>query len=135
MRESCENNVTLSELRCREIINLCDGARMGYVSDIQFNPDSGQITLNGQRLGAVPPGRWRAGLAVMPQDTVLFQRTIGQMVLKETRPLSPARRRQFLFNRHGKSSGPLIPICLYFFKVFHSPSRLYSCFGALVPGS
>ncbi|MFQ6832181.1 YlmC/YmxH family sporulation protein [Butyricicoccus pullicaecorum] len=44
MRESCENNVTLSELRCREIINLCDGARMGYVSDIQFNPDSGQIT-------------------------------------------------------------------------------------------
>ncbi len=44
MRESCENNVTLSELRCREVINLCDGARMGYVSDIQFNPDSGQIT-------------------------------------------------------------------------------------------
>lgn len=44
MRESCENSVTLSELRCREVINLCDGARMGYVSDIQFNPDSGQIT-------------------------------------------------------------------------------------------
>ena len=44
MRESCENNVTLSELRCREVINLCDGARMGYVSDVQFNPDSGQIT-------------------------------------------------------------------------------------------
>ena len=35
MRESCENSVTLSELRCREVINLCDGARMGYVSDIQ----------------------------------------------------------------------------------------------------
>lgn len=44
MRESCENNVTLSELRCREVINLCDGARMGYVNDIQFNPDNGQIT-------------------------------------------------------------------------------------------
>ena len=44
MRESCENSVTLSELRCLEVINLCDGARMGYVSDIQFNPDSGQIT-------------------------------------------------------------------------------------------
>lgn len=44
MREACENRVTLSELRCREVINLCDGARMGYVSDVQFDPDSGQIT-------------------------------------------------------------------------------------------
>lgn len=44
MQEACQNSVTLSELRCREVINLCDGARMGYVSDLQFDPDSGQIT-------------------------------------------------------------------------------------------
>lgn len=43
MRDTCET-ITLSELRCREVINLCDGARMGYVSDLQFNPDTGQIT-------------------------------------------------------------------------------------------
>ena len=55
-----------------------------------YLPDSGQITLNGQRLGAVPPGRWRAGLAVMPQDTVLFQRTIGQNIALADTP-DPAR--------------------------------------------
>ncbi len=43
MRDTCET-ITLSDLRCREVINLCDGARMGYVSDLQFNPDTGQIT-------------------------------------------------------------------------------------------
>ena len=57
-----------------------------------YLPDSGQITLNGQRLGAVPPGRWRAGLAVMPQDTVLFQRTIGQNIALADTP-DPARLR------------------------------------------
>ena len=46
----------------------------------------------GKRLGAVPPGRWRAGLAVMPQDTVLFQRTIGQNIALADTP-DPARLR------------------------------------------
>lgn len=42
----CETSgyCTLAELRCREVINLCDGARMGYVSDIQFDITSGRIT-------------------------------------------------------------------------------------------
>ena len=33
-----------SELHCREVINLCDGARLGEVSDLVFDPVCGQIT-------------------------------------------------------------------------------------------
>lgn len=33
-----------SELHCREVINLCDGARLGEVSDLIFEPSSGQVT-------------------------------------------------------------------------------------------
>lgn len=33
-----------SDLHCREVINLCDGARLGEVSDLLFDPACGQIT-------------------------------------------------------------------------------------------
>ena len=33
-----------SELHCREVINLCDGARMGEVCDLVFDPACGQIS-------------------------------------------------------------------------------------------
>ena len=36
-----------SELHCREVINLCDGARLGEVSDLIFDPVCGQITAIG----------------------------------------------------------------------------------------
>lgn len=32
-----------SELHCREVINLCDGARLGEVCDLVFDPTCGQI--------------------------------------------------------------------------------------------
>ena len=31
-----QNTMRFSELHCREVINLCDGARMGEVSDLLF---------------------------------------------------------------------------------------------------
>lgn len=33
-----------SDLHCREVINLCDGARLGEVCDLVFEPVSGSIT-------------------------------------------------------------------------------------------
>ena len=33
-----QNTMRFSELHCREVINLCDGARMGEVSDLLFDP-------------------------------------------------------------------------------------------------
>ena len=33
-----------SELHCREVINLCDGARLGEVCDLVFDAACGQVT-------------------------------------------------------------------------------------------
>lgn len=32
-----------SELRCREVINVCDGIRLGYVSDLVLELESGRV--------------------------------------------------------------------------------------------
>ena len=36
-----------SELHCREVINLCDGARMGEVCDLVFDPACGRYGIFG----------------------------------------------------------------------------------------
>ena len=33
-----------SSLRCREVINICDGCRLGYVGDIECKLPDGQLT-------------------------------------------------------------------------------------------
>ena len=33
----------ITELRCKEIINVCDGLRMGFVYDVLLNSSTGQI--------------------------------------------------------------------------------------------
>lgn len=33
-----------SDLRCKEVINIKDGARLGFVDDVEFECDSGKIT-------------------------------------------------------------------------------------------
>ncbi len=33
----------IADLRCKEVINICDGLRMGYVNDVLINTGSGQI--------------------------------------------------------------------------------------------
>ena len=42
-----------SELRCKEVINICDCRRLGYVSDLSFEAPSGQI------LALIVPGPCR----------------------------------------------------------------------------
>ena len=32
-----------SDLRCKEVINLPDGCRLGYVGDLVLDPDSGRV--------------------------------------------------------------------------------------------
>ena len=32
-----------SSLRCREVINVCDGCRLGYVSDLEMELESGRV--------------------------------------------------------------------------------------------
>ena len=38
------NIISTADLRCKEIINLCDGARLGFASDFEFDKCSAQIT-------------------------------------------------------------------------------------------
>ncbi|MBQ9980036.1 MAG: YlmC/YmxH family sporulation protein [Oscillospiraceae bacterium] len=33
----------LTELRCKEIINVCDGARLGFIRDMEIDTESGCI--------------------------------------------------------------------------------------------
>lgn len=37
-------NTTFTELRRKEIINICDGARMGYVCDLELDDCTGLIS-------------------------------------------------------------------------------------------
>ena len=43
----------IADLRCKEVINICDGLRLGFVSDVYLNVVSGQI------VSLVVPGRCR----------------------------------------------------------------------------
>jgi len=36
--------MTLSGLRTKDVINVCDGTRLGKIMDIEFDPQSGRIT-------------------------------------------------------------------------------------------
>ena len=38
-----ENGCTFSELRCREVINLCDGARLGCICDLEMDACTGAV--------------------------------------------------------------------------------------------
>lgn len=55
-----------SELRCKEVINLSDGLRLGYVSDLELEGESGRIL----SLLVPCPGRF-FGLFGSPADYVI----------------------------------------------------------------
>ena len=35
--------ISTADLRCLEIVNLCDGARLGYATDFEFNCEDARI--------------------------------------------------------------------------------------------
>ncbi|MGM9521197.1 MAG: YlmC/YmxH family sporulation protein [Oscillospiraceae bacterium] len=43
----------IAELRCKEVINVCSGFRLGFVSDVVFDVVSGQL------LSIVVPGPYK----------------------------------------------------------------------------
>lgn len=59
-------NIRFSELRCREVVNVCDGARLGYVSDIDIDPNCGRVC------ALIVPGKYRFfGLLGREDDRVI----------------------------------------------------------------
>ena len=76
----------VSELRYKEIINVSDGSRYGWVGDVEVDLDSGQVR-------AVVPGRLRLfGLLGREEDRVFpweaVRRFGADTILVETPPLS-----------------------------------------------
>lgn len=83
--------MTIGELRCKEVINVADGSRYGYVGDAEVNLETGQLR------ALIVPGRLRLfGLLgrepekVFPWPTV---RRFGEdIILVEEVPAAPSRR-------------------------------------------
>ena len=77
----------VSELRYKEIINVSDGSRYGWVGDVEGDLDSGQVR------ALVIPGRRRLfGLLGREEDRVFpweaVRRFGADTILVETPPLS-----------------------------------------------
>ena len=77
----------VSELRYKEIINVSDGSRYGWVGDVEVDLESGQVR------GLVVPGRRRLfGLLGREEDRVFpweaVRRFGADTILVETPPLS-----------------------------------------------
>ena len=77
----------VSELRYKEIINVSDGSRYGWVGDVEVDLDSGQVR------ALVVPGRLRLfGLLGRKEDRVFpweaVRRFGADTILVETPPLS-----------------------------------------------
>lgn len=34
----------IADFRCKEVINICTGFRLGYISDVEFDASNGSIT-------------------------------------------------------------------------------------------
>ena len=77
----------VSELRYKEIINVSDGSRYGWVGDVEVDLESGQVR------ALVVPGRLRLfGLLGREEDRVFpweaVRRFGADTILEETPPLS-----------------------------------------------
>ena len=82
----------VSELRYKEIINVSDGSRYGWVGDVEVDLDSGQVR------ALVVPGRLRLfGLLGREEDRYIpwdrVRRFGEDIILVEQEP-RPARRRR-----------------------------------------
>ncbi len=88
----------IADFRCREVINIRDGLRLGFISDILFNTESGQVH------AIVIPGPYRFfGLLGREDDYVIpweaIRRVGEDIVLVDTKDeyrRESRRRRQRL---------------------------------------
>ena len=81
------------EMRYKEVINICDGCRLGYVGDVEVDLESGQVR------SLVVPGRRRLfGLLGREEDRYIpwsSVRRFGEdIILVEQEPQPRALRRR-----------------------------------------
>lgn len=90
----------IAELRCKEIINVTDGSRFGYVGDVEVDLDTGQIC------ALVVPGRLRLfGLLGREEDRIFpweSVRRFGEdIILVESGALRAGREERRRSRREG----------------------------------
>ena len=82
-------NCRFTDLRCKEVINICDGCRLGYVGDVECQLPEGQMT------ALIVPGPCRfLGLFGREDDYVipwLCIKRIGDDLILVDGPLSEWR--------------------------------------------
>lgn len=84
--------ICYSELRCKEVINITDGRRLGYVSDLELEPENGRII----SLSVPTPSRFfglfgSAGIYVIPWHCI---RKIGDDLILVDVCLDEVRRQK-----------------------------------------
>lgn len=90
----------IADLRCKEIINVTDGSRFGYVGDVEVDLDTGQIC------ALVVPGRLRLfGLLGREEDRIFpweSVRRFGEdIILVESGVLHAGREERRRSRREG----------------------------------
>lgn len=61
-----ELRTTFSDLRCKEVINVCDGGRLGCVTDLELDLCTGTI------LAIIVPGEGRLLGLIRPRDGLVI---------------------------------------------------------------
>ena len=65
---------SINELRAKEVINVTDGARLGYVSDVEIDLDMGKL------IAVIVPGAYRLmGLLGKEDDFVITWENIKKI--------------------------------------------------------
>ena len=79
-----------SRFRCKEVINICDGSRLGYVNDLELDTDCGKV------LAIIVPGPCRFfGLFGRDSDYIIpwpCIRRIGEDIILVDVVLSNVRK-------------------------------------------
>ncbi len=60
-------NCSINELKTKEVINISDGARLGYVSDVEINLADGRLT------AIIVPGAYRLMGFLGKEDDIIIK--------------------------------------------------------------
>jgi YlmC/YmxH family sporulation protein len=86
----------IADLRCKEVVNVCDGFRLGYVDDVLLETGSGRI------LALVVPGPCRLLGLFLPGDDYIInwecvQRIGEDLILVELKGERPRAKKRGRF--------------------------------------
>lgn len=88
----------ISDLRCKEIINVLDGSRYGYMDDAEIDLESGRIT------SLIVPGRLRLfGLLGRTEDQVFPWESVKR-IGADTILVELGRERRIYRRQHDEKS-------------------------------